>query len=105
MIQCFKYAKQIQTTSCLDFSSATSARYNSLKIKKTRCNKRPYSNFFTKQCVDLWNSLPKSVVSAPTVITFESRLDHHWRHHPLRLNPDAPALQLPDHLSSIYTPT
>ena len=29
--------------------------------------------------VDLWNSLPDSVISAETVFCFEMRLDNYWK--------------------------
>ena len=29
--------------------------------------------------MDLWNSLPDSVISAETVLTFETRLDDYWK--------------------------
>ena len=34
---------------------------------------RKYS--FPHRCVDLWNSMPHSVANAPSVVSFEHRLD------------------------------
>jgi len=33
---------------------------------------------FCSQVVNIWNSLPDSVVHADTINTFESRIDKHW---------------------------
>ena len=32
--------------------------------------------------VQVWNSLPNSVVTTHKVKTFENRLDTHWKEHP-----------------------
>jgi len=50
----------------------------SLKLVHPRCHYglRKYS--FTVRIVNLWNSLPKNVVSANTVNTFKNRLDKFW---------------------------
>ena len=50
-------------------------RGNKKKLFKyrARLDVRKYS--FSNRVVDLWNSLPDSVISAETVFTFETRLD------------------------------
>ena len=54
-------------------------RGHSLKLRKDRVLKSVRRNFFSVRVVNDWNSLPESVVSAPTVNAFKSRLDRHWR--------------------------
>ena len=51
---------------------------NSLKIANRRChyNLRKYS--FSMRITNVWNSLPFSVVTAPSVNSFKNRLDKHW---------------------------
>jgi hypothetical protein len=35
---------------------------------------------FTIRIVEIWNSLPESVIQAKTVKPFEIGLDEHWKH-------------------------
>jgi len=53
-------------------------RGNDLRFKKFRVkyDLRKYS--FSVRMVDIWNSLPKWVVSANTTDTFKARLDKFW---------------------------
>ena len=43
-----------------------------------------HTNSFYCRVVDLWNSLPSTVVDAPTLNTFKNRLDDHWKDLPLK---------------------
>jgi hypothetical protein len=56
----------------------TRTRGHSKKIKKKFCkiNLRKFS--FTNRIVDLWNTLPQSVIDAKDVRQFEIRLDKYW---------------------------
>jgi len=36
-------------------------------------------HFFTNRIVNLWNSLPSSIVTAPTVASFKQQLDDFWK--------------------------
>ncbi|KAK3713833.1 hypothetical protein RRG08_033806 [Elysia crispata] len=56
-------------------------------IKKRSCL-AVRSNFFSERVVSGWNSLPESVVSAPSVNAFKNRLDAHWVTHPAIYNPE-----------------
>ena len=60
------------------------SRSHQFKLQKTysRTNLRKHS--FFNRIVETWNSLPESVITARTLHSFEHRLDHHWRNHPLR---------------------
>ena len=52
---------------------------NSLKLAKSQCRLNIRSNVFSQRVVNMWNSLPDSVVTAPSMNSFKSRLDRHWQ--------------------------
>jgi hypothetical protein len=56
------------------------------KIKKKFCkiNSRKFS--FNNRIVDLWNTLPQSVIDAKDVRQFEIRLDKYWEHQDVNLS-------------------
>lgn len=56
------------------------------KIFKLRARLNIRKNFFMIRIVDIWNNLSDHVVSAPSVKSFESRLDKYWKNHPLKLD-------------------
>ena len=73
----------------ISFSSPIqNTRGNCLKLVKEQCKRQVRSNFFAVRVVNSWNSLPDSVVTAPSVNAFKSRLDAHWTHLPTKYNPD-----------------
>ena len=49
------------------------------KLFKFRSRLLVRHNFFTNRVVNLWNSLPADVISAPTVALFKKNLDDLWR--------------------------
>ena len=49
-----------------------------MKIKTSRLNVRKYT--FVVRIVEIWNSLPESVIQAKSVKNFEIGLDEHWKH-------------------------
>jgi len=44
------------------------------------------SIFFTARIVNIWNSLPNSVVDASTVNAFKARLGEFWQHHAVKFD-------------------
>ena len=68
----------------LDEGSRTRGHHLKLKHLSPRTGRRQGS-FFVR-VVDQWNRLPASVVEAPSVRSFESRLDKALQDHPLRFN-------------------
>ena len=50
-------------------------RGHSLRIKKIRVVKQVRRNHLTIRAVNIWNSLPETVVNAGTVTLFKNRLD------------------------------
>ena len=51
-------------------------------IYPTHSNSNIRRNAFGNRNATLWNSLPSSVVNAPSINSFKSRLDHHWSNQP-----------------------
>ena len=84
MIETFKIITGIYdnevTEGIFDLDPNTRTRGHSKKIKKKFCkiNLRKFS--FTNRIVDLWNTLPQSVIDAKDVRQFEIRLDEYWEH-------------------------
>ena len=50
----------------------------------SRLNIRKYS--FTQRTVEIWNNLPSRVVTSPTIMSFESRLDKFWENQSRKYN-------------------
>ena len=53
-------------------------RGHSLRIEKGHHRLNLRGNYFTVRAISLWNELPESVASAPSLDAFKSRLDKHW---------------------------
>ena len=64
-------------------------RGHPLKIKKEHIKLNKRSASFVPRSVNVWNSLPCDVVTAPSIQAFERRLDRHWRNEPFRFNFEA----------------
>ena len=78
------YDPDVATLLTLRGESAT--RGNSMKLFQSGCrtNLRKYS--FALRVVKTWNNLPEEVISAPTLKSFERRLDKHWQNQPIKFN-------------------
>ena len=84
MIEVFKLVNDMYYFDCTNLftfrdQSERVTRGNKKKLFKhrARLDVRKYS--FSNRVVNLWNSLPDSVISAETVFCFETRLDNHWK--------------------------
>jgi hypothetical protein len=88
MIEAFKIITGIYdnevTEGIFDLDPNTRIRGHSKNIKKKFCkiNLRKFS--FTNRIVDLWNTLPQSVIDAKDVTQFEIRLDKYWEHQDVK---------------------
>ena len=88
MIETFKIITGIYdnevTEGIFDLDPNTRTRGHSKKIKKKFCkiNLRKFS--FTNRIVDLWNTLPQSVIDAKDVRPFEIRFDKYWEHQDVK---------------------
>ena len=81
MIEIFKMCHELydpQLPSLLTFSSNRNTRGHRFKLETKTFKKAPRKHFFTVRSVKSWNSLPESVVDAPTLNTFKNRLDRFW---------------------------
>jgi len=43
-----------------------------------------YTSIFSARIVNIWNSLPNSIVDASTVNAFKARLDKFWSHQAVK---------------------
>ena len=69
----------INPTSFFTLSNTDTTRGHHCKLFKFRSRLLVRHNFFTNRVVNLWNSLPADVISAPTVALFKKNLDDLWR--------------------------
>ncbi len=63
---------------------ARNTRGHELKIVKRYCKKEIRRHSFAYRIVDPWNSLPATVVTAPSIAAFKNRLGRLWEHHPIK---------------------
>ena len=68
-------------------SNYTATRGHSMKFAKRRHRLKVRANSFSIRVIDSWNSLPESVIMAPSLNCFKSRLNSHWKFHPYKFNP------------------
>ena len=59
----------------------TKTRGHQFRVHKGKAIKVQRSTSFSQRVINDWNSLPTSVIEAPTLNTFKNRLDEHWKHH------------------------
>jgi hypothetical protein len=89
LIDCYKYVHGVYNTESLfKLSTSDRTRGHSLKLIKEQCSRQVRMNFFSVRVVNVWNSLPEQVVSAPSVNAFKSRLDAHWSNLATKYDPD-----------------
>ena len=81
MIECYKYTSGIYGVpdGLLERDTESKTRGHSKKLKKPRVESTCRRTFFSQRIVNAWNSLPETVVSAPTLNSFKSRLDRIWK--------------------------
>src|SRR5664279_972649 len=89
-IEVYKYLNSIYMVDCSELlpghkTNGMRTRGNSMKLLKRACNTQLRANFFGMRVVNMWNSLPEDVVSAPSVNCFKGRFDRHcmdYRYRP-----------------------
>jgi hypothetical protein len=81
-IETYKYLHNyydVDVQKILPLALPGKTRGHSLKLTKRNCRTGVRQNSFGFRVVNLWNSLPEDVVSAPSVNAFKSRFDKHYR--------------------------
>ena len=64
----------------------TKVRGHSKKLFKRKHSLKIRKENFSFRVVSIWNSLPEKIVSAPSVATFERRLDKFWSDQGVKYN-------------------
>ena len=81
MIQVFKMVHKyydVCSAVKLNFNTLSTTRGNKYKLHKSASHYKLRKFSFCSRVVNIWNSLPDSVVDADTLNTFKNRLDKHW---------------------------
>ena len=83
MIEVFKITHNIHDTTVspdLLFNERANTRGNNYKLQNHSFHRDLQKHFFSAHTVNIWNSLPNSVVDACTVNAFKASLDKFWQH-------------------------
>ena len=93
-IEAYKFTQSIYKTEQepLQRQTNTTTRGHSHKLKKEHCNTRTRANFFRHRITNRWNNLCDDVVTAPSLSSFKSRLDHQWCAYKYSNNNDFPPM-------------
>ena len=83
MIETYKFLHNVYdlNNEWLRRDHSTRTRGHSLKLEKRICQTTMRQHCFSNRVINNWNSLPESIISAPTVNSFKSKLDQHWYNH------------------------
>ena len=88
IIEVYKYLHGYYDVSGPTFQPSLSVNLRGNSMKQ-RFRQDLRGNYFTVWVATHWNSLPDSVVKAPTVNVFKSRLDRHWSNLQILYNPSS----------------
>jgi len=75
----------------LPFNERANTRGNHYKLQNHLCHYDLRMHFFSACIVNIWNSLPNSVVDTCTVNAFKARFDKFWRHQIVKFYFTAPS--------------
>ena len=80
VIEVYKLKNELDkvTTNMLPIRGNTGTRGNIHMLFKPRAKGNTRKIAFSHRVVDTWNTLPSSVIEAPTLNCFKSRLNKHW---------------------------
>ena len=88
MIECYKILHGVYdtkvTSGLLDLAHNQRTRGHTYKLEKPRFKKTPRKYSFRHRVINVWNALPESVVTAPSLNSFKRRLDRHWKDQDLQ---------------------
>ena len=71
----------LTTNSLFNYEFDKRTRSHPFKLHKTRFNTSKFQNFFTNRVINVWNALPKLLVTAESLNTFKNRLDLHFHEY------------------------
>jgi hypothetical protein len=74
------------TAELLTLAGGTVTRGHHLKLSKQQSSLDIRENSFIMRVVNPWNSLSEEVISAPSIVSFEARLDKAWQYQPMKNN-------------------
>ena len=69
-----------------EMAQCGATRGQSFKLYKHQSRLNLRKHFFSQRVVDVWNSLPDDVVTAPSLNMLKRRLDYHWRNETFLYN-------------------
>ena len=87
LIEVFKIMSGLYNIDPKDFfqvQTNSKTRGHSQKISKPSIRTTLKKNSFSYRTIDAWNSLPESIIQAPSLNSFKNRLDKHWKTHPIK---------------------
>jgi len=89
MIEVFKITYNMYDTTVapdLIFNERANTRGNHYKLQNHSFYYDLRKHFFSARIVNIWNSLPNSIVDDCTVNAFKARLDKFWQHQLVKFN-------------------
>ena len=89
MIEVFKITHNIydrRVSPDLPLNERANTRGNHYKLHNHTFHYDLRKHFFSARIVNIWNSLPNSVVDACTVNAFKARLDKFWKHQSVKFD-------------------
>ena len=90
MIQVYKIVTgvdRVDPNMFFEFAKSSRTRGHKYKLCKPRCKTSFRRHVFSHRVVDIWNSLSSSVVEAPDINSFKTRLNTFWKDHPIKFTP------------------
>ena len=97
MIECYKILDGVYDSKVsggiLKLHVGSRTRGYRYKLYKERFSSPARKHCFAVRVVNTWNSLPESVVSAPSLNSFKRRLDRFWKNEPLQTDYCAPLIR------------
>ena len=90
MISVYKLVHQLEDIPPSDLLSQDPGgrtRGHPFKLSKDHTRLHRTRQFFRHRVVNTWNSLPSTVVDSPSLNSFKTNLNNHWKNHPTKFNP------------------
>ena len=79
---------QVEKDKLFEFPTYTATRGHQSKLAKKQHRLKVRLNSFSLRVIESWNSLPETVVMAPSLNCFKSRLNTFWKKkHPYKFDP------------------